>query len=75
MQEQGVRQDDPEYIKAFNILTAVRQQQTLAKQRALTQQHTQQQQQAQQQQATKAQEATNGVNGMTSLCQHLCQRF
>ncbi|KAI4289614.1 MAG: hypothetical protein L6R35_001125 [Caloplaca aegaea] len=62
MQAQGVRPDNPEYIKLLNILQAVQKQQNFAKQRALAQQHTQQQQ-AQQQQVAKAQEITNGVNG------------
>ncbi|KAL8764179.1 MAG: hypothetical protein Q9184_000148 [Pyrenodesmia sp. 2 TL-2023] len=65
MQAQGVRQDNPEYIKTVNILQAVQKQQSFVRQRALAQQQTQQQQ-AQQQQFTKAQEATNGVNGWSS---------
>lgn len=66
MQEQGVRPDNPEYIKAVNILQAVQKQQNFVKQRALAQQQTQQQQ-VQQQQVAKAQETTNGVNGSTPL--------
>ncbi|KAI4177767.1 MAG: hypothetical protein LQ343_000231 [Gyalolechia ehrenbergii] len=63
MQDQGVRHDNPEYIKALNILQAVQKQQNFVKQRALAQQQTQQQQ-AQQQQIAKAQETTNGANGI-----------
>ncbi|KAI4179851.1 MAG: hypothetical protein L6R41_007607, partial [Letrouitia leprolyta] len=62
MQDQGVRPDNPEFIKAVNILQAVQKQQNFVKQRALAQQQTQQQQ-AQQQQIAKAQETTNGANG------------
>ncbi|KAL9612428.1 MAG: hypothetical protein Q9167_002976 [Letrouitia subvulpina] len=65
MQEQGVRQDDPEYIKTVNILQAVKQQSTLAKQKALLQQQAQQVE-AQRQQISKAQETANGVNGKSS---------
>lgn len=67
MQAQGVRPDNPEYIKLLNILQQVQKSQNFAKQRALAQQQAQQQQaqqqQAQQQQVAKAQEITNGVNG------------
>lgn len=62
MQAQGVRPDNPEYIKLINILHQVQKSQNFAKQRALAQQQAQQQQ-AQQQQVAKAQENTNGVNG------------
>ncbi|KAL8836857.1 MAG: hypothetical protein Q9170_002748 [Blastenia crenularia] len=58
MQEQGVRPDNPEFIKAVNFLQAVQKQQNFNKQRAFAQQ-----QQAQQQHIAKAQETTNGVNG------------
>ncbi|KAL8639757.1 MAG: hypothetical protein Q9228_003240 [Teloschistes exilis] len=68
MTEQNTPQDDPEYIKAINILKSVQQQTAFNKQRALAQQQTQQQQ-SHQVQANKAQEATNGINGM------LAQRF
>ncbi|KAL8734865.1 MAG: hypothetical protein Q9166_001217 [cf. Caloplaca sp. 2 TL-2023] len=61
MQSQGVRHDDPEYLKTANIIHAVRQQTVLAKQRQFAQQQTQQQQP----QATRAQETSNGVNGHT----------
>lgn len=71
MQKSGVRQDDPEYIKAHNILVAVQKQQAFAKQRWQQQQQVQQQrqQQAQQQQQQQQsngnnneQQAANGVN-------------
>ena len=52
-----MRQDDPEYIKTFQILAAVKQQ-------TLMQQKKNALQQTQQQQAPKAPEVTNGVNGM-----------
>ncbi|KAL4980225.1 SNF2 family N-terminal domain-containing protein [Aspergillus desertorum] len=65
MQEQGVRQDDPEYLKAHNLLSAVQRQQAFQKQRQLAQQQQQLQAQRQQQQnGSSAQEAAapNGVN-------------
>ncbi|KAL3437575.1 SNF2 family N-terminal domain-containing protein [Aspergillus tetrazonus] len=65
MQEQGVRQDDPEYLKAHNLLSAVQRQQAFQKQRQLAQQQQQLQAQRQQQQnGSSAQEAVapNGVN-------------
>ena len=77
MQEQGVRQDDPEYIKAHNLLAAVQRQQTFQKQRQMQarqlQQQTQQQQQPQQLQSLQQINGSgtdsnvnvpNGVNGM-----------
>jgi ATP-dependent helicase STH1/SNF2 len=58
MQEQGVRHDDPEYLKAHNLLAAVQRQQTMQKQRQLAQQ----QQLAQRQQVIRQQQAqVNGV--------------
>ncbi|KAL8815489.1 MAG: hypothetical protein Q9223_005370 [Gallowayella weberi] len=74
MQKQGVRQDDPEFIKTVNIMQAARQQAALTNQRKAAQQQQQQQQaqqQQQQQQAqqhplAKAQESVNGVNGNTT---------
>ncbi|KAL8692173.1 MAG: hypothetical protein Q9218_002750 [Villophora microphyllina] len=62
MQEQGVRQDDPEFLKAINLLKAVQQQSNFNREKALAQQQTQQQS-AQQPQANKTQDAANGVNG------------
>lgn len=72
MTEQGVRQDDPEYLKAINILKSVQQQTTFNRQRALAQQQTQQQP-SHPVQANKAQDATNGVNG-TSHRDYLLRR-
>ncbi|KAL8922872.1 MAG: hypothetical protein Q9172_003378 [Xanthocarpia lactea] len=63
-QKQGVRPDDPEYVKTCQILSAVKQQQNLM-QKKLALQHLQQQQ-TQQRQVPKAQETVNGVNGHTT---------
>ncbi|KAE8146164.1 SNF2 family N-terminal domain-containing protein [Aspergillus avenaceus] len=64
MQEQGVRHDDPEFLKAQHLLSAVQRQQFFQKQR---QQVAQQQLQAQQRQqlngAGPEAAAANGVNG------------
>jgi ATP-dependent helicase STH1/SNF2 len=59
MKEQGVPEDNPEYIKAHNIVTNVIQQRKFQQQRAAFQQ---QQQLLNQQQAT-SNISTNGVNG------------
>jgi ATP-dependent helicase STH1/SNF2 len=76
MQRSGVRHDDPEYIKAHNILAAVQKQQAFQKQRQLHQQQLQQQQLQQQQQQVQQQQQTNGnnadvvangVNGMSCI--------
>lgn len=82
MQEQGVRQDDPEYLKAHNLLSAVQRQQAFQKQRQLAQQQQQLQAQRQQQQnGSSAQEAVapNGVNSKTytylSFPSSLCLPF
>lgn len=48
MQEQGVRSDDPEFLKAHNLLTAIQRQQAFQKQQRMAQQQTQQQRQQQQ---------------------------
>lgn len=45
MQEQGVRHDDPEYLKAHNLLSAVQRQQAYQKQRQMQMLHAQRQQQ------------------------------
>ena len=70
MKDSGVRQDDPEYLKAYNILSAVQQQKLYAKQRQVYQQQQQQQQQAQQRQqqqnVANPQGTTNGINGILS---------
>ncbi|KAJ9217979.1 hypothetical protein DTO166G4_370 [Paecilomyces variotii] len=47
MQEQGVRHDDPEYLKAHNLLTAVQRQTVYNKQRQFAQQQLQAQQRQQ----------------------------
>lgn len=66
MKEQGVRQDDPEYLKAHNLLTAISQQQQFARQRQAYAQQQQQAQHRQQQQQNggSSQAATNGIKGM-----------
>ncbi|KAL8772646.1 MAG: hypothetical protein Q9209_002307 [Squamulea sp. 1 TL-2023] len=64
LQKQGVRHDDPEYIKTCQILSAVKQQQNLIQKKLAMQQM--QQQHAQQRQVPKAQENVNGVNGHTT---------
>ncbi|KAJ0420883.1 SNF2 family N-terminal domain-containing protein [Aspergillus carlsbadensis] len=64
MQEQGVRHDDPEYLKAHNLLAAVQRQQAFQKQR-----HFQQQQQLQaqrQQQLNGTGQDSAGPNGINS---------
>ncbi|OJD26351.1 hypothetical protein ACJ73_02266 [Blastomyces percursus] len=72
MQEQGVRPDNPEYIKAHGLLSAVQRQQAFQKQRQLAQQQQQQlqnqrlqlaqQQQQQQQQHSQSQsQQPNGI--------------
>lgn len=53
MQEQGVRPDDPEFIKAQRLLVAVQRQQAFNKQRHA----------AQQQQLNGADAPTNGAHG------------
>lgn len=66
MKEQGVRQDDPEFLKAHNLLTAISHQQHLARQRqayAQQQQQAQHRHQQQQQNGGNSQAATNGING------------
>lgn len=64
MQEQGVRHDDPEYLKAHNLLAAVQRQQAFQKQRQLAQQQQLQAQRQQQQNGSSTQESAqpNGVN-------------
>ncbi|KAL4788039.1 SNF2 family N-terminal domain-containing protein [Aspergillus varians] len=68
MQEQGVRHDDPEYLKAHNLLAAVQRQQAFQKQRQLAQKHQLQAQRQQQQNGSSTQEsvAPNGVNSRTN---------
>ncbi|KAL4883285.1 SNF2 family N-terminal domain-containing protein [Aspergillus karnatakaensis] len=62
MQEQGVRHDDPEYLKAHNLLSAVQRQQAIQKQRQLAQQQQLQAQRQQQNGSTQESPAPNGVN-------------
>lgn len=75
MQERGIQPDDPEYIKAHNLLSAVQRQQTFQRQRHIAQQqqlHVQRQRQAQQAQQNQPPQQMNGVdangasNGITS---------
>lgn len=64
MQEQGVRSDDPEFLKAHNLLTAIQRQQAFAKQQRMAQQQAQQQRQPQQMNGTTTDAvATNGAHG------------
>ena len=68
MKDSGVSQDNPEYLKAYNILSAVQQQKVYQKQRQVYQQQQQVQQQAQQRQQQQnvatPQGATNGINSI-----------
>ena len=66
MKEAGVREDDPEYLKAHNLLTAVSQQAQFRKrqQEAVVRQQRQIQQQ---QNPTITQSATNGANGTNGV--------
>ena len=59
MQAQGVRADDPEFLKVQNFLVSFQRQQTFHKQR-LAQQR---QQQQQQQNGANATVAANGAHG------------
>ncbi|KAL4957767.1 SNF2 family N-terminal domain-containing protein [Aspergillus filifer] len=65
MQEQGIRHDDPEFIKAQNLLAAVQRQTAFNKQRQLAQQQAQRQQQ-QNGTATQESAAPNGVNSRSN---------
>lgn len=62
MQEQGVRPDDPEFLKAHNLLAAIQRQQTFQKQQRIAQQQAQQQRQQQQLNGATP-EAANGSHG------------
>ena len=66
MQEQGVRPDDPEFLKAHNLLAAIQRQQAFQKQQRMAQQQRQQQQMN-----GATSEATNGSHG--KLCHHHLQ--
>lgn len=61
MQEQGVRHDDPEYLKAHNLLSTVQRQQVFQKQKQMQQLQAQQRQQ--QLNGATPDGAANGVNG------------
>ncbi|GFN20425.1 putative RSC complex subunit (Sth1) [Aspergillus tubingensis] len=64
MQEQGVRHDDPEYLKAHNLLSAFQRQQAYHKQRQMQQQQLQVQQRQQQLNGSNTEAvAANGMNG------------
>ena len=63
MKQNGVRQDDPEFIKAYNLLVAISQQSQLRKLRAQQQQETLARQQRLQQEGSGAQQTTNGIHG------------
>jgi ATP-dependent helicase STH1/SNF2 len=65
MQEQGVRPDDPEFLKAHNLLAAIQRQQAFQKQQRMAQQQAQQQRQQQQMNGATP-EAANGSHG--KLC-------
>jgi ATP-dependent helicase STH1/SNF2 len=67
MQEQGVRHDDPEYLKAHNLLSAIQRQQAYQKQRMQQQQQLQAQQRQQQMNGAGADAATNGAHGKPLL--------
>lgn len=77
MQEQGVSHDDPEYLKAHNLLSAVQRQQMFQKHKQFAQQQLQAQQRQQQQQLNGAgagtENAANGVSGKLfpfAICQN-----
>ena len=71
MREQGVREDNPEFIKTSQLIMAVRQQQAMSKLKQEQQQQQLQQQAAlvkkrqmmSQQNAVDGQHLTNGVTG------------
>lgn len=74
MQEQGVRHDDPEYLKAHNLLSAVQRQQVFQKQRFAQQQLQAQQRQQQLNGVTpETAAAANGVNGTASILTCVCR--
>ena len=64
LKDQGVRQDDPEFIKCHNILQAVQKQQRFRQHQQAEHLKQQAQQQAHQAQQQQHAEETNGVNGM-----------
>jgi ATP-dependent helicase STH1/SNF2 len=68
MQEQGVRHDDPEYLKAHNLLAAVQRQQAFQKQRHFQQQQLQAQRQ---QQLNGTGQDSAGPNGISSKAYYI----
>ena len=66
MKQNGVRQDDPEFIKAYNLLVAISQQSQLRKLRAQQQQEALARQRRLQQEGSGTQQTTNGINGKIS---------
>lgn len=66
MQEQGVRHDDPEYLKAHTILSAVQKQQMYHKQRLYAQQQQNTQAQQRQQHIQQQQQHLQQLNGSNS---------
>ncbi|KAL3476127.1 SNF2 family N-terminal domain-containing protein [Aspergillus californicus] len=66
MQEQGVRPDDPEYLKAHNLLAAVQRQQAFQKQRQVAQQQHLQARQQQINGTTQESATPNGVNSRSN---------
>ncbi|KAK2839277.1 ATP-dependent DNA helicase Snf21, partial [Arthroderma sp. PD_2] len=64
MQEQGVRHDDPEYLKAHNLLSAVQRQQAYQKQRQMQMLQAQRQQQQPQQPQPVPQAPQGPPNGI-----------
>ncbi|KAE8382061.1 SNF2 family N-terminal domain-containing protein [Aspergillus bertholletiae] len=66
MQEQGVRHDDPEFLKAQHLLSAVQRQQFFQKQRQVAQQQLQAQQRQQMNGSGPDSTGANGVNGRTN---------
>jgi hypothetical protein len=76
MTEQGVRRDDPEYIKARNLLSAVQRQQVYHKQQQFAQHQLQAQQRQQQLQQVNGSAADAGPNGVNGRCSTLlCSRY
>jgi ATP-dependent helicase STH1/SNF2 len=65
MKETGVRQDDPDFIKAHNLLSAITHSQNFAKQRLQAQQV--QQQQQHQINGASSSATANGTNGVSQI--------
>jgi len=74
MQEQGVRPDNPEYLKAHNFLSAVQRQQVFHRQRyAQQQQQLQAQQRQQQLNGTPPDAIANGHGKEASTNRVICR--